>query len=427
MRATDLIAATRDGREIPAGDIQSFITGIASNTIPDYQASAWLMAVYLRGLSKDSLAVLTLAMRDSGKVLEWKHGSGIADKHSTGGVGDKISIVLAPLVAAAGLRVPMISGRSLGHTGGTLDKLESIPGMNVRLDLDRFRGMVETIGYSMCGQTGEIAPADKVLYSLRDATATVSSIPLICASILSKKLAENTDALVFDIKVGSGAFAKNIHEGRKLAETMKVITDAAGVRSEYILTDMNYPLGRKTGNALEIQECIDVLKGGGPEDIRLLTLKLAVRMIILAEDTQVDEASIMSKCERLLDDGSAFDKFCDVVAAQEGDLDAFEKLPDAPVKWEIKVDRSGVWTGIAALTLGESVRKLGGGRYRVEDVIDPAAGWEQAVENGTSVNAGTTIGWIYASDEESAASVNDELVASCVWDEPVPHRILEII
>lgn len=427
MHATDLIAAARDGRKISDADLSSFITDIASNSIPDYQASAWLMAVYLRGLSKESLTALTLAMRDSGEILEWKSGSGIVDKHSTGGVGDKISIVLAPLAAAAGLRVPMISGRSLGHTGGTLDKLESIPGMNVRLTLERFRELVENIGFAMCGQTGKIAPADKVLYSLRDATATVSSIPLICASILSKKLAENTDALIFDVKVGSGAFASELSMARELAHTMKSITSATGVKSEYVLTDMNYPLGMKVGNTLEIQECIDVLTGGGPAEIRFLSLKLVAGMIMLAEDSTEDEADIIASLEELLDDGSAFDKFVTMVQAQEGDLDAFERLPAAPVKWEIKTDRSGVWTGVDALVLGEAVRKIGGGRYTIEDVIDPAVGWEQAVNNGTEVKAGDTIGWIYARDEKSVLSVNDELVAAFHWDKPVPQRILEIL
>lgn len=427
MRATDLIAAARDGRKIPDKALHSFVTGIASGAIPDYQASAWLMAVFVRGLSEDSLTTLTLAMRDSGRTLQWKHGAGLADKHSTGGVGDKISIILAPLVAAAGIRVPMISGRSLGFTGGTLDKLESIPGMDVELTLERFQELVETHGFAMCGQTEEIAPADKVLYSLRDATATVSSIPLICASIVSKKLAENTDALVFDVKVGSGAFMKTIEEARELSETMRRITDAVGVKSQYILTDMNYPLGMKVGNALEIQECIDVLRGRGCADIRFLSLKLASRMIMLADDSQTDESDVITRCETLLDDGSAFDKFKDMVALQQGDLDAFAKLPDAPVKWEIKAGRSGTWTGIDALVLGEAVRKLGGGRYCVEDKIDPAVGWEQAVESGTFINAGTTVGWIYARDNDDAMSINDDLVAAMHWDEPVPERVLEIL
>ncbi|MCK4505561.1 MAG: thymidine phosphorylase, partial [Candidatus Aegiribacteria sp.] len=246
MQITDFISAKRDGREVTRQDLYDFASSVASGEISDYQASAWLMAAYLKGLSTAETISLTLAMRDSGTVLEWGDGLPLADKHSTGGVGDKISLVLAPLAAAAGLRIPMISGRSLGHTGGTLDKLESIPGMNVNIHIEQFMRLVEKNGVAMTGQSDDLAPADRRLYALRDATATVTSIPLICASILSKKLAENTDILVFDIKIGSGAFMKTEEQGTELALALTDIAKEAGVRVEAFLTGMDFPLGLKT-------------------------------------------------------------------------------------------------------------------------------------------------------------------------------------
>ncbi|MBD3278075.1 MAG: thymidine phosphorylase [Candidatus Aegiribacteria sp.] len=428
MKTTDLIRATREGRGLTSEQVYDFAAAVAAEEIPDYQISAWLMAAYIRGLDRQETLALTLALRDSGRVMEWSSGSPLADKHSTGGVGDKISLILAPLAAAAGLRVPMISGRSLGHTGGTLDKLESIPGMSVELTTDRFMELVETNGVAMSGQTSEMAPADGKLYALRDATSTVTSIPLITASILSKKLAENTDALVFDVKVGEGAFMKNIGEARKLAGELTGISRDSGVSSAALLTAMDYPLGMKTGNALEVEESIAVLQGEGPDDVRELTVALTAAMLTCAvPDRYAETGEAEVYLERLLDDGSAFRKFQTMVESQGGDLEAFDSLPDAPFKEEVKVNRSGLFSGVGALEVGEAVRSMGGGRYTIDQEIRHDVGWQQLVENSSEVKDGDVIGIIHAGTLQDAGEASMAISSAVRWDKPVKPLVREKI
>ncbi|MEN8208329.1 MAG: thymidine phosphorylase [Candidatus Fermentibacteria bacterium] len=428
MRITDLIAATRDGIRIPGDDIYEFAAAIGSGEIPDYQAAAWLMAAYIKGLSKEETLALTFAMRDSGSVMKWSDGPPLADKHSTGGVGDKISLILAPLIAAAGLRVPMISGRSLGHTGGTLDKLESIPGMNVQLPLSEFIELVETNGVAMTSQTDDLAPADRLLYSLRDATSTVTSIPLISASILSKKLAENTDVLVFDVKVGSGAFMKQLPQAEKLARELKGIALEAGVKAEALITGMDYPLGMATGNALEVREALDVLEGAGPPDVRELSIMLSASMLRQARPSLYpDNASAASICTELLDNGSAMNRFITMVRAQGGDLEAFLSLPEAPVKMEVMASRSGYWNGMNAWEVGEAVRSIGGGRYSMDHRIKPDTGWEQLIPSGTRVASGDILGLVHARSEEDALSASTRISGAAQWDLPAQPLIRKVI
>lgn len=418
MKVTDLIAAARDGRAVAREDIYSFAEAVGDGRVPDYQAAAWLMAAYLKGLSREQTLALTLAMRDSGTVIEWSRGRPLADKHSTGGVGDKISLILAPLAAACGMRVPMISGRSLGHTGGTLDKLESIPGMRVDLALDRFMELVELNGVAMSGQTDDLAPADRKLYSLRDATATVTSIPLICASILSKKLAENTDVLVFDVKTGRGAFMREEEEARKLAGQLTGIASDAGVSAVALITSMDYPLGMKTGNALEVQESLEVLGGGGPDDVRELSVELTSAMLRSACPGDYTDESARRKCSDLLDDGSAMARFVTMVESQGGDLEAFEGLSPASCIEEVRADRSGLWSGVDAYEVGEAVRGLGGGRYSMDQRIRPEVGWEQITRGGSRVSEGDILGLVHGASVEEAREAAGRIRRASCWDVP---------
>ncbi len=428
MQITDFISAKRDGREVNRQDFYDFASSVASGEIPDYQVSAWLMAAYLKGLSTAETISLTLAMRDSGTVLKWRNGLPLADKHSTGGVGDKISLVLAPLAAAAGLRIPMISGRSLGHTGGTLDKLESIPGMNVNIEMERFVRLVEENGVAMTGQSDDLAPADRRLYALRDTTATVTSIPLICASILSKKLAENTDFLVFDVKIGSGAFMKTEKQGTELALALKDTAKEAGVQVEAFLTGMDFPLGLKTGNALEVQETLEVLRGEGPQDVRELSIRLTASMLMKAYPEKYPVLSdAVEYCGRILDNGNAFARFILMIEEQGGDISAFELLPEAPVKFEIAAGRSGFWNGVDALVLGEVVRGLGGGRYRVDQEINPSAGWEQIIPGGTDIRNGEILGLVHASDQKSAYNASLSIIKAFVWDQSIQPLVRKVV
>jgi len=420
MRVTDLLAAKRDGREIPREDLYTFASSIARGDVPDYQVSAWLMAAYVCGLSPGETVALTCAMRDSGSVLSWDGRiSPLSDKHSTGGVGDKVSLALAPLAASMGLYVPMISGKSLAHTGGTLDKLGSIPGMNTDLELPVFQHLVEDIGFAMSGQTDDLAPADRVLYALRDATATVTSIPLICASILSKKLAENTDSLVFDVKYGSGAFMKTPEEAVELGQMLVDVSRESGVRAKALITDMSIPLGMSVGNSLEVRESIDLLMGGGPADVRKLVIRLTAEMVALSSGDSVEvDSSLLERCSENLDNGKALDLFSRMVEAQGGDLHAFGNIPQAPVRTEIRSKRTGFWTGIDAGVLGEAVRELGGGRYRIEDGISPAVGWEQCEKSGSELIAGQLIGLVHSDTLEAGEIARGRIEKAFVWDTP---------
>ncbi|MFT6627071.1 MAG: pyrimidine-nucleoside phosphorylase, partial [Flavobacteriales bacterium] len=319
MSVVDLIRKKRDGGVLSPSEIQAFVASVTDEQVPRYQLSAMLMAMFLNGLSPEETVGLTLAMRDSGSVVDWSHlGMRTVDKHSTGGVGDKISLPLAPLVACAGVPVPMISGRGLGHTGGTLDKLESIPGFRTDLSVGRFKELVNTLNCGLIGQTAEIAPADKTLYALRDVTATVECVPLIVASILSKKLAEGIDGLVLDVKFGSGAFMKEYSAAKRLAHALVDVGTGAGKEVVALLTNMNQPLGQAVGNALEVEESIVVLRGGGPPDVRELTLALGAEMVVLAGKADTLEAAHALLVDKL-DSGAALEHFGKIIEAQHGD------------------------------------------------------------------------------------------------------------
>lgn len=384
-RLVELIRTKRDGGTLDPEDIRAFIAAYSRDEVPDYQVAALLMAVYFQGLDPGELSAWTDAMLRSGEVLNLDHIPGAkVDKHSTGGVGDKISLPLAPIVAACGVRVPMVSGRGLGHTGGTLDKLESIPGFRTDLTVERYVEMVADIGASLIGQTAEITPADKRMYALRDVTATVPSIPLIASSIMSKKLAEGIDALVLDVKVGTGAFMTNEADARVLAQTMVAVGERMGKRVVALLTDMNQPLGVAVGNALEVRESIDILRGAGPDDTRTLTLTLARTMLELGG---VDPGG----AERAIADGSALRKFREIVAAQGGDVAAIDdptRLPTAAHTTPLVADRAGYIAAIDTRAVGIAAGHLGAGRATKDDVIDPAVGLEICVRLGDRVEGG---------------------------------------
>ncbi|MFL5372970.1 MAG: thymidine phosphorylase [Myxococcales bacterium] len=403
MRAYDLIKKKRDGGLLEPEELRFLALGAASGEVADEQLAAFLMAVFFRGLDGVSeLPHVLDAMLRSGRVLDLSHIPGRkVDKHSTGGVGDKISLPLAPLVAACEVRVPMVSGRGLGHTGGTLDKLESIPGFRVTLPLSRFVELVETVGACLIGQTDEIAPADRKLYALRDATATVESIPLIASSILSKKLAEGIDALVLDVKVGRGAFMKSLDQARALARTMVDLCHVMGRGCSALLTAMDEPLGEAVGNAVEVAESIEILRGRGPPDARELTLLLGIEML-LAGSAARTEAEAREKLTSALADGRALRKFGEIVEAQHGDarcLDDPGRLPQPRLRREIRAERSGFLVALDAEEVGLSAVDLGAGRARKEDRVDPAAGLLLRKRAGDEVRAGETLAELHAESE----------------------------
>ena len=391
MRAVDLIRRKRDSGELTSEEIQQLIGAYTRGDVPDYTMSAWLMAVVLRGMTRAEIAALTEAMLRSGRVLDFSDLPGCkVDKHSTGGVGDKTSLIIAPIAAAGGLKVPMISGRGLGHTGGTLDKLESIPGFNVNLALPEFRRVLETCGCALIGQTEEIAPADKKIYALRDVTGTVESPALICASIMSKKLAEGIDALVLDVKTGSGAFMKKPEEAAGLADLLVETGKRMGKKVVALLTDMNQPLGRKAGNAMEVVESIEVLSGGGPADLRELCLELAAWMFVLGERVKtLDEGRKLSS--DLIASGQAREKFREIVALQGGDvrvIDDPSRLAGSRHTYDIRSPSTGFIASILCEQLGLACVVLGGGRERKDDRIDPAVGIEFHKRVGDTVSLG---------------------------------------
>lgn len=406
MRIVDLIRKKRDGHELTTEEISRIVDGYTREEIPDYQAAAFLMAVVLRGMSKAELAALTEAMLHSGQVLDLSSFSGVkVDKHSTGGVGDKTSLVLAPIVAAGGLKVPMISGRGLGHTGGTLDKLESIPGFNVDLSLEQFLGALEKVGCALVGQTSEIAPADKKLYALRDVTGTVESPYLICASIMSKKLAEGIDALVLDVKTGSGAFMKKEEDAVYLAELMVETGRRMGKKMVALITDMDQPLGRAVGNALEVIECLEVLKGRGPHDLRDLSLEICGWMFYLGGRTETVNAG-KQLAASLIANGAALDKFREIIAAQDGDPDVIEdygRLPQAAHHVDVISSANGSVASIACEQIGTASVVLGGGREMKEDGIDPAVGIVLHKKVGDPVRQGEAICAVYFNSDDRLA------------------------
>jgi pyrimidine-nucleoside phosphorylase len=434
FRAIDVIRKKRDGGELSRGEIESLIGAYTRGDIPDYQVSAWLMAVVLRGMTRAETAVLTDAMLRSGEVLDLSFlPMKKVDKHSTGGVGDKTSLVLAPLVAAAGLAVPMISGRGLGHTGGTLDKLESIPGFNVNLHVSQFRGVLETCGCAMIGQTAEIAPADRKLYALRDVTGTVESPYLICASIMSKKLAEGIDALVLDVKTGSGAFMKSEDDAAFLAELMVETGERMGKQVVALITDMDQPLGNMIGNALEVVEVVEVLRGGGPEDLRELCLELAGWMLQLGgvSDTVAEGRQ---QSDKLLSSGKALDTFRRMVELQGGEprvVDDTKRLPQAPHTATISSATDGYLASVQSEQVGTACVILGGGRERKEDSVDPAVGIVLHKKVGDRVSAGEPLATIHYNAETKAVRARQLLeesfqIADAPADKkrPLIHRVI---
>jgi pyrimidine-nucleoside phosphorylase len=390
VRAVDVIMKKRDGGALDRDEIGFFVEGVTSGALPDYQASALLMAILLRGMTRDETAWLTDAMVRSGVRVDLRHLPGAkVDKHSTGGVGDKTSLILAPVAAACGLQVPMMSGRGLGHTGGTLDKLEAIPGFRVNLSLDEMKAALERTGCAMLGQTAQIAPADKKLYALRDVTGTVESIPLISASIMSKKIAEGIDALVLDVKTGSGAFMKTEDHSRQLAQSLVAIGNASGVRTEAVITAMDAPLGCAVGNALEVIECVDVLSGGGPPDLVEVTVELTARMLVLGR-AAADKADAVQKVRAVITSGGGLDRFRRIVENQGGDvrfIDDRSRLPSAPGRYFVRAARSGYVTKVDAALVGRASVALGAGRDRVEDPVDHGVGIIVHAKPGTEVSA----------------------------------------
>jgi pyrimidine-nucleoside phosphorylase len=397
MHIPSIIERKRDGHALTAEEIGEVIRAYTLGTMPDYQMAALAMAIYFRGMDAGETASLTRAMLESGGIMHYPANAPmVVDKHSTGGVGDKVSLILAPLLACDDLWVPMIAGRGLGITGGTLDKLEAIPGFRVGLSCSEAVNQLKAIGVVMMGQTGAICPADKKLYALRDVTATVPSLPLITASIMSKKLAESLDALVLDVKYGSGAFMKTLAEAEALGEAMREVGEAMGVTMRVCYNPMEEPVGRAVGNALEVVESIEVLRGGGPRDLRELVITLASQVSL------VDTAQL----ERWLDDGSALAKFREMVVCQGGDassLDHFSAVHCAPVVREILSPGSGVVSRVDAEAVGRACIALGAGRSRSDDTVDPAVGFDEIVKVGTTVRAGNLIARVHAAGEDDAS------------------------
>jgi pyrimidine-nucleoside phosphorylase len=434
MNFLTLIEAKRDGRELPLEAISSFVHDFTAGRIPDYQMAAMLMAIQFRGMSHEETRALTLAMRDSGEVLKFPADPRpIADKHSTGGVGDKVSLPLAPLLACLGFRVPMISGRGLGITGGTLDKLESIPGFTTALTPERIVDQVQSIGVAMAGQTETMVPADKKLYALRDVTGTVPSIPLITASILSKKLAEGLDALVMDVKFGTAAFMSSKEQARQLALSIVELSTQCGVPTRALLTDMNRPLGRTAGNWLEVKESVECLEGRGPDDLRQLVVECAAQLLV-----QTKRATGLPAARRqavdCLASGNPRRKWDQLLAAQGADLAAFhEKLGrdrTASAFGELNAPRSGYVTHCDARIIGEVIRDLGGGRTAKDSVIDPDAGLDGIARPGDRVDAGQRLCRIHAATNPQVREAEEKLGHAFEFsDEPptVPPLIHEAI
>ena len=420
----ELIERKRDGGELAPAEIDAFARGVAAGTVPDYQAAAMLMAIFLRGMNPAETSALARAMVESGARLDWRGRPGVrVDKHSTGGVGDKISLALAPAVAACGGQVPMISGRSLGHTGGTLDKLESIPGFRTALSEDEIVRQVGELGVAFGAATASIAPADRVLYRLRDATATVESLPLITASIVSKKVAEGINALVLDVKTGDGAFLPDPRVARALAESMVRVAGSLGVQTVALLTDMSQPLGRAVGNALETEEAIAVLRGAGPPDVVELTVALGAEMLVLSR-LVADRDAGRSRIARALADGSALARFRAAIERQGGDPracdDGSRVLPRAAHASDVAARSAGFVRSIRCRVLGVVATRLGAGRERVEDRIDPAVGLVVHRRIGDRIAAGEPLVTVHANDRDHAAAARATLESAFeIGPEPV--------
>lgn len=416
MRPQDIIAKKRDGIELSDVEIRAFIDGVCDKSWADYQITALIMAMVIRGMSLAEQDALTEAMLRSGEVLNFSEiDLPKGDKHSTGGVGDKTSLIIAPVVAACDVAVPMISGRGLGHTGGTLDKLEAIPGYNVKLATEEFHRVIDTCGFAMAGQTAEIAPADKKIYALRDATATVPCIPLIVASIMSKKLAEGLDALILDVKTGSGAFMADFEDSKELAKALVRTGQRFGVKTEAVISDMSQPLGQYVGNALETYECIKILRNEADDDMKAtveLSLELSARLLVLAGvASNLEEARQRAKGK--LVGGEAFEKFKQNVELQGGDLHVCEHpeslLDGGLVKIDVKAGESGFVSEIDTLVIGNAICELGGGRTKADDKIDHEVGYANLAKIGENVEVGTELGILYCRTANQADLIVQQL------------------
>jgi thymidine phosphorylase len=425
----EIIRKKRDGSALSVAEISAFINGIARDQVSEGQIAAFAMAVYFQGMNRDEGVALTCAMRDSGRVLNWKslHLPGpIVDKHSTGGVGDVVSLMLGPMVAACGGFVPMISGRGLGHTGGTLDKLDAIPGYQTNITNEKFQAVVRDVGVAIIGQTADLAPADKRMYATRDVTATVESIPLITASILSKKLAAGLDALVMDVKAGSGAFMSTMARSQELAKNIETVGNGAGVKTSALITDMNEPLAPCAGNAIEVQCAVDYLTGKSrPARLHQVTMALATELLVLSGLVKSESAGEQALA-RCLADGRAAEIFAKMVSALGGPSDFMEKagthLQSAPVHVPVLASRDGFISEIDTRALGLAVVSLGGGRRRASDAIDFAVGLSDFVALGASVKAGDTIAVVHARNEDSASAAVIEVQRAFTIADKAPEK-----
>lgn len=437
MRPQDIIRKKRDGAELSREEIAFFVNGVTHDEVADYQVSALLMAIFLNGMTDAEQFALTEAMLHSGEILDFSDISKPkVDKHSTGGVGDKTSLLIAPFAAAAGVCVPMISGRGLGHTGGTLDKLESIPGYRVDLPLKEFRAVLDVSGFAMNGQTAEIAPADKKLYAIRDATATIEAIPLIVASIISKKGAAGLDAMVIDVKTGSGAFMQEHERSRQLARALVKTGNALGVSSQALITDMNQPLGQAVGHSLEVRECIELMRGEikeGARPVLDLSIELAARMVVLAKLEKTIEAG-RDRIKRVHESGAALDAFRKNVEAQGGDPrvcdDPSGILPLTEQTFEVESPRSGFVGRVDTQEVGHAIAEAGGGRVRIEDKIDPVVGFVGEVKIGDEVRAGDLIGAVFCNEASRGNTAAARIQAAFVIGDErpaLPELIKEVI
>ena len=425
MRMYDVIRKKRDGLTLSDAEIKWFIDGYVKGEIPDYQMSALCMAIYFKGMTIEETTALTFAIRDSGDKLKFNNINGLrVDKHSTGGVGDKTSLVVTPIVATLGVKVAKMSGRGLGHTGGTVDKLEAIPGFRTDLPTEEFEQIVNRVGIAIVGQNATLAPADKLLYALRDVTATVDSLPLIVSSIMSKKLAADDDCVVLDVKTGSGSFMKTKEQSRELAEWMVAIGKAAGKRMRALITDMDRPLGYNIGNSLEVIEAIETLKGRGPQDLTELSVALASHMLVISDRGSYDECE--KKVREVISNGEALMTFANMVEAQGGNKDWIlnpEHFPAAPFSLEVKAPKSGYITGVNTEGYGVASLLLGAGRNTMADKIDFSAGIKLVKKTGDKVNTGDTLAILYTGDESRFDAAAKRFLDATFIGDNVPEDV----
>lgn len=423
MNTLSIIRKKRDGQALTQHDIEFLVQGIADGSIPDYQISAWLMATYLQGMNIEETTHLTRAMAYSGDTLDLSSIDGFkVDKHSTGGVGDKVTLILGPLVASTGLVVAKLSGRGLGHTGGTIDKLEAIPGYQTRLSPEAFFSQLKSINAALAGQTQNIAPADKTLYALRDVTATIESLPLIVASVLSKKIASGANVIVLDVKYGSGAFMPTREAALELAEYLVEVGKRLERSVSVLLSAMDQPLGIGIGHSLEVAEAIDMLKGKGPEDLKEVVLTLGAMQLVCAQKVEDLEAG-KALLQQQIDNGEALAKFRAIIDAQGGDvgvLEDYNLMPGAAHTWDLVADRDGYVSELVALNIGEATRELGGGRWKKEDVLDLGVGIQLHKKRGDKVSQGDILATLYYNDKEKLAAAQAEVQSAYTLSDTAP-------